>query len=300
MTTTSARATNDQANGRGERSGDVDPLTVRALARGLSILSLYDVDHREWTIDEIAARTGLLRMTAYRMVRTLEAAQYLVRDHATNQYHLGPAAITMAYVAEDNSEFVEHATPYLVQLLEKTGESVTLAVPVDGVPVCVSILNSGRPFQRRIAPGRIIGDLASVHGKIFTAFAPPERRAAVLAQQRRRHTPHTITDPDVLERELERVVADDVAFDDEGLYLSVCSVGSPVRDQLGNVVAAMSVVMPAGRYGPRERDLCVRAVKDAAASLSAYLGWNPSRPSLESQHDPATGASTKAKGQRLR
>jgi len=299
MTTTSARATNGQAGGK-ERSGDADPLTVRALARGLSILSLYDIDHREWTIDEIAARTGLLRMTAYRMVRTLEAAQYLVRDAATNQYHLGPAAIAMAYVAEDNSEFVAHARPYLLRLLEKTGESVTLAVPVDGVPVCVSILNSARPFQRRIAPGRIIGDLASVHGKIFTAFAPPERRAAVLAQQRRRHTPHTVTDPGALERELERVAAEDVAFDDEGLYLSVCSVGSPVRDQLGNVVAAMSVVMPAGRYGPTERDLCVRAVKDAAASLSAYLGWNPSRPSVESQHDPATGASTKAKGQRLR
>jgi DNA-binding IclR family transcriptional regulator len=70
-----------------------------------------------------------------------------------------------------------------------------------------------------------------------------------------------------------------VAYDEEGLYLSTCAVGSPVRDQLGTVVAALSVVMPAGRVGPDERDLCSRAVKDAAASLSAYLGWNPSRPS---------------------
>ena len=178
---------------------------MRALARGLSILSLYDVDHREWTIDEIAARTGLLRMTAYRMVRTLEAAEFLVRDTTTNHYHLGPAAITMAYVAEDYSEFVEHARPYLEELLERTGESVTLAVPVDGVPVCVSIINSPRPFQREIAPGRIIGDLASVHGKIFTAFASPEQRAAMLAQKRRQHTPRTVTDPEELERELERV-----------------------------------------------------------------------------------------------
>ena len=131
MTTTAARAANGQTGPAGA-VGEPDPLTVRALARGLSILSLFDVDHREWTIDEIAARTGLLRMTAYRMVRTLEAAEFLVRDTTTNQYHLGPAAITMAYVAEDNSEFVEHARPYLEQLLEETGESVTLAVPVDG------------------------------------------------------------------------------------------------------------------------------------------------------------------------
>ena len=278
MTTTQRDAANGGVKARQGRD-ESDPLTVRALARGLSILSLYDVDHREWTIDEIAAHTGLLRMTAYRMVRTLEASHFLVRDPATNRYHLGPAAISMAYVAEDNTEFIEHARPYLEQLLAATGESVTLAVPVDGAAVCVSIVDSARPFQREIAPGRIIGDLAAVHGKIFTAFAPPERRAAVLAQKRRKHTPYTVTDPEQLRQELERVAREDVAYDLQGLYAGVCSVGSPVRDQLGDVVAAISVVMPASRFGPREQELCTRAVKEAASALSAYLGWNPTRPS---------------------
>ena len=124
----------------------------------------------------------------------------------------------------------------------------------------------------------------------------------MLAQKRRQHTPHTVTDPEALERELERVAEEDVAYDEEGLYLSICAVGSPVRDQLGNIVAAISVVMPAGRFGPEERDLCARAVKDAAASLSAYLGWNPSRPSSGVQPTDARleGTSPMAKGQRLR
>jgi DNA-binding IclR family transcriptional regulator len=152
-------------------------------------------------------------------------------------------------------------------------------VPVDGTPVSVSTIDSTRPFQREVAPGRIIGDLASVHGKIFTAFAAPEKRAEVLAQTRRQHTPYTVTDPKALADELARIAEEDVAYDVEGLFPSICAVGSPVRDQLGNVVAAMSVVMPCGRFGPEERDLCARAVKEAAASLSAYLGWNPSQPS---------------------
>ena len=72
-----------------------------------------------------------------------------------------------------------------------------------------------------------------MHGKIFAAFATPERRAAVLAQKRRKHTPHTVTDPEELRLELERVAEEDVAFDVQGMYANVCSVGSPVRDQLG-------------------------------------------------------------------
>lgn len=278
MATTEARTRNGHRSGdRTDSPAGQDLLSVRALARGLSILSLFDIDHRQWTIGEIADRTGLLRMTAYRMARTLEAAGYLVRDTVTNQYHLGPATIAMTYVAEGHSHFVELARPFLEQLVETTGESVTLAIPVDGTPVCVSIVDSSRLFQRQLAPGRIIGDLASVHAKIFAAHSPAEDRAAILAQVRRRHTPHTVTDPQALAEELERIAGEDVAFDVEGLHLSTCAVGSPVRDQMGTVVAAVSVVMPTGRFGPEERRLCTEAVKDAAASLSAYLGWNPPR-----------------------
>ena len=135
--------------------------------------------------------------------------------------------------------------------------------------------------------------LLEVHGKLFTAFASPQRRFEVLAEPRRKHTPHTVTDKEELEEELERVADEGVAYDQECRYPGICSVGSPVRDQLGNVVAAVSVVMPTGRFGPKERDLCVRAVKETAASLSAYLaGTRPGRCSGL----PSRGRTQPAKG----
>lgn len=251
-----------------------DALTVRALARGLSILRLFDMDHREWTIDQMAEQTGLLRMTVYRMVRTLESTQFLVRDPATNRYHLGPSVLAMTYVSEDHSDFVATARPFMEALVERTGESVTLVIEVDGAPVCLDFIDTTRPFKRQTARGRVIGDTASVHGKIFAAFKPAEERAAILARPHPKLTPHTITDPDALADELRQIACDEVAFDFEELFLSTCAVGAPVRDQLGDVVAALSVVMPTGRFGPEERTLCAEAVKSIASSLSAYLGWN--------------------------
>jgi DNA-binding IclR family transcriptional regulator len=258
-----------------------DPLFVRALARGLSILCLFDFDHREWTIDQMAEQTGLLRMTVYRMVRTLESTGFLVRDAATNRYHLGPSVLAMTYVSEDNSEFVTLARPFMEALVDRTGESVTLAVEVDGAPVCVDIIDTARPFKRQTARGRVIGDLASVHGKVFAAFKPAEQRAAILARPHPKLTPHTVTDPQAVAEELDQIAREDVAYDVEGLYVSTCAVGSPVRDQLGEVVAAISVVMPTGRFGPEERRHCAEAVKSIARSLSAYLGWNPGEPSQD-------------------
>lgn len=266
-----------------DRSNESDPLFVRALARGLSILALFDVDHREWTIDEMAEQTGLLRMTVYRMVRTLESLGFLARDRATNRYHLGPATLAMTYVADDQSEFVELARPFLESLQRRTGESVTLAVEVDGAPVCVDMINTTRPFKRQTARGRVIGDVASVHGKIFAAFKSPEERAEILARSHPQLTPNTVVDPQELGEELERIAREEIAYDLEGLYLSTCAIGCPVRDQIGNVVAAISVVMPTGRFGPEEQRLCAEAVKSTGASLSAYLGWNPPPPTMTGQ-----------------
>lgn len=254
---------------------ETDPLLVRALMRGLSILGLFDVDHREWTIDEMAEQTGLVRMTTYRMVRTLESMAFLVRDPATNRYRVGPAALALCYVADDNSKMVKAARPFLEALVQETGESVTLAVEVDGFPVCLDIINTTRPFKRETAPGRILGDISTVHGKIFTAFKSPEEQEAVLARAIPKLTPHTVTDRKALEAELDQVKKEGVAYDIEGRYLGLCAVGAPVRDQSGSVVATIAVVVPAGRFGPEERAHCTEAVKAAAASFSAYLGWMP-------------------------
>jgi len=254
---------------------DADPFVVRALARGLSILGLFDADHRSFTIDEMVERIGLPRMTVYRMARTLESESFLIRDHATNHYRLGPATHAFTYVSEDYSELVEASRPFLGSLQKTTGESVTLAVEVDGVPVCVDMINTTRPFKRQTAPGRIIGGVTSVHGKVFAAFKPPEEQARLLAGELPRSTPHTLTDPEAVAEELRRVAYEGVAYDLEGLHMSTCAVGAPVRDQVGTVVAAISVVAPSGRFGPSERESFAEAVKGAATALSAYLGWNP-------------------------
>lgn len=276
---TSARKTPPkQAKDAGSRAAETgsesDPFLVRALARGLSILRLFDVDHREWTIDEMAEQTGLLRMTVYRMVRTLESSSFLVRDPVTNRYRLGPATLAITYVSEDHSELVDLARPFLERLLNDTGESVTLAIEVDGIPVCVDMINTTRPFKRKTAPGRIIGDVVSVQGKMFAAFKPDAEREAILSQIQPKLTPNTITDAVTLEEEFEQIRRDNVAFDLEGLYLGTCAVGAPVRDQMGEVIASISVVVPTGRFGPEERQKCTEAVKETAAALSAYLGWN--------------------------
>lgn len=272
---TQVRSRRKRGSPRGVTGGaDADDrFVVRALAKGLAMLSLFDAEHREWSLDEMVAELGLPRMTGYRMARTLQSAGYLVNDPVTGRYHLGPALLTSIYLSEGYAQLVDIARPYLERLVEQTGESATLAVEVDGVAVCVDMLASARPLKREVALGRVIGDTANAHGKVFAAAKPDEERQRIVAMPHARLTPKTIVDPDELAGELEKVRSEGVAFDIEERNLGTCAVVAPVRDQMGKVIATLGVVVPTGRFGPDERKACAQAVKDTAASLSEFFGY---------------------------
>lgn len=263
-------------SGEGEKrvASRDDTFLVGALSKGLAVLGLFDAENREWTLDEIAVRAGLPRMTAYRMIRTMESAGYLVRDPVTRRYHLGPALLATTYISETYLELVTIARPYLRELATETGESATLAVEVDGVAVSVDTVDTTRPFRREVAQGRIIGDTANAHGKIFAAFKFEAERPEIVAFARPQLTPHTITQPEALAAELEHVRREGVAFDIEERNIGTCAVAAPVRDQLGKVIASICVVIPTGRFAAAEQPHFAVAVKAAAASLSAFLGYS--------------------------
>jgi DNA-binding IclR family transcriptional regulator len=252
-----------------------DRFTVRALSRGLMVLGLFDADHPEWDLDGIVARTGIPRLSAQRTVRTMEEAGYLVFNEATNRYRLGPALVVTQYVSDSYSELVKVARPYLEELVEKTKESVILAVEVDGFPVGADMIKGPRPSRRRLAPGRIIDYNASSSGKIFAAFKPETERERIIRQVPQHSTPASIKDPETLAKELEQVRQEGVAYDIEERYVGTCGVAAPVYDQIGDLVASIAVVVPAGRFTPEARQFHTQAVKETAASLSAFLGFSP-------------------------
>jgi IclR family transcriptional regulator, KDG regulon repressor len=248
---------------------------LRSLSRGLQLLSLFDSEHQEWSIDEMTQKTALPRMTVWRMLRTLEAADYVVRDPVTSLYHLGPAMLVSMYLSWGYTPLLRAARPYLEALSRNTEEHVTLAVEIDGAAVSVDRVDSPRFFHREMALGRIIGDTANAHGKIFAAFKSPAERTQILGLSRPQLTPNTITDPSALKLELERVAEEGVAFDLEERDIGTCAVAAPVFDQVGSVIATIAVLVPTGRFGLEERRSCAEAVRASAASLSAFLGYSP-------------------------
>ena len=250
-----------------------DSRMVRTLATGMAMLAMFDAEHRQWSLDEMVVRLGVSRMTAYRMARTLQGTGHLVHDPAVGGYRLGPAMLAGIYLAEGFEQLVAVARPYLEKLMKETGELAALAVELDGVAVCADLVASARPFVPEIAVGRIIGDTANAHGKMFAAMKPDAERARIVKRPHRQLTQFTITDPPELAAEFDKIRREGLAFDFEEHDLGTCAVVAPVRNQTGDLIATVGVVVPTGRFGPEVRVACADAVRETAASLSEYCGY---------------------------
>lgn len=252
-----------------------DGVLVGVLSKALRLLSLFRSDYPEWTLTELRRELGLSKTTTYRIARTMEFEGFLVFDETRATYHLGPAMIPGMYLVNSYSEIVRLAKPYLEDLVEKTQETACVAVEKDGAVVVADQALTPRTFKPAMPTGRVLDDIANANSKLFAAFSPQDVRARILAAPREPLTPNTIVDPAELAEELDRIAREGVAYDIEEQRPGVCGVSAPVRDQSGEMRAAITIVAPAERFDP---DLMVKyagLVREAADSLSNYLGYSP-------------------------
>jgi IclR family KDG regulon transcriptional repressor len=112
-------------------------------------------------------------------------------------------------------------------------------------------------------------------GKLLLAMLPADVRRELLGELvLKRHTPHTIRTRRALLEELSRVGGSDLAICDEELELGQVMIAAPVRDERGDVRAALGLSAMTSRITADglARALGPRMVS-AAAQISARLGY---------------------------
>jgi len=267
-----ARAGGRQRSSNAARPEEESGFYVRALARGLSILALFDVEHPEWSLSDICARTGISKTTAYRMVRTLETKDFLVYDATTERYHLGSAMIPGAYLTMSYVGFVRAAHPFVERLGAVTGETVELTVGSAEGAIVVDEVATTHPFRLNRPTGRLLHSLANSSFRMHLAFRPLAEQRKIIGALLQQRTSDTITGTDEVLQRLAAERAEGIAFDLGEQDNGVCAVSAPVLERDGSLRAVLTVVAPAERFGPRLRKSKVEAVRSTAAEMTRHLG----------------------------
>lgn len=240
-------------------------------SRALAVLGAFDAAHPTLTLTQIARRADLPPPTAHRLVAELEAWQALAR-RADGRYEIGRRLWQLGLLAPLHHELRQVASPFMHDVHAATGDVVHLAVREGTVALYVeSVVGSGSVSVVSRAGARLPLHATGV-GKVLLAAAPPDVVDQVLGGLTR-VTRHTVVEPGRMARELAEIRGRGYARTAEEMTLGACSVAVPVRQEPGEVVAALGVVAPSGR-----RDLVriVPALQVAAAGIGR--GLRPGRP----------------------
>ena len=107
------------------------PQGAQAALRALRLLKLFTPERPELQLAEVSKCSGLNKTTAHRLLQALHSESMLDRNAANGAYRLGPALMALGVQALSSNNLRIRARPLLNRLVEETGETATLEVPID-------------------------------------------------------------------------------------------------------------------------------------------------------------------------
>lgn len=247
---------------------------VQSLARGLSVLRSFDAAHTHLTLAEIAARTGLSRAAARRLVLTLEHLGY-VRG-VGREFVLSPSVLELGFGYLGSLNLTDFAQPLLEDLARDVHQSTSMAV-LDGQSIVYVLrVPVRRIMSVTLGVGARLPAFSASMGRVLLSGLDAAELHDWLAQcQPVKHTPYTITDLHRLRRTIEEVRVQGYAYVEQELEIGLCSIAVPVRNAEGRIATAINVSMP---YQPEAARQMIETVlprlRLAAAAIESCVPTN--------------------------
>jgi DNA-binding IclR family transcriptional regulator len=247
---------------------------IQSIDRAAQVLTALQ-GSRRLGITELGDALDLPPSTVHGIVKSLAAHGLVTKEPNGSRYMLGPALLRLSSVYLDTLDVRVRAMRWTQELSRRTGLAVRLGVELfDEV---IIIHHNSRPdgSQQMLETGISIPVHASALGKVLLTYNTDQAKS-VLAHPLRPLTGDTITDPDQLRLDLNEVAQVGLAFERDEAVIGESSVAAPVVDRDGQVIAAISVVLPTSDWPAT--DEVRNALRETARNISRELGasaWPP-------------------------
>jgi IclR family pca regulon transcriptional regulator len=224
-----------------------DPRFSQSLERGLAVLRCFSPEHPELGITDIASKLKLSKSTVHRYASTLVALGYLEQPSTSRKYRLGLNVADLGMTALNSTGLRDHARPFLEELRQTSGHTVSMAV-LDGTNIrYIHRLRSFRSEQTRIDldihPGSTLPAYCTSMGKVLLANLPDDERNRRIDDMGNliRHAQKTIASKSALHQELTQIRETGIAVNDEEYAPEIISIATPIRNDTDDVIAAINI-----------------------------------------------------------
>jgi IclR family pca regulon transcriptional regulator len=244
---------------------------VQSFARGLAVLRSFGADAPAQTLSGAAARSGMTRAGARRILLTLQQLGYV--EVEGRLFRLTPKVLELGFAYLGSQPVWRLAQPAMEELSRAARESCSAAVLDGDDIVYVLRVPADKIMAISLGVGSRLPAYCTSMGRVLLAGLPaPERRARIARMTLAARTARTVTDPARLLAILEDVRRDGHALVHGELEEGLVSMAAPIVNRTGRVVAAINLSAHDQRMPPEEmRVRLLPRLLEAAASINSLM-----------------------------
>lgn len=223
-------------------------------------------------VTEIARRLGLGKSTVHRALEGLVASGIVMRDPVSSLYRLGPRAIELGLRAIGAADIRALALPFMFDLRDVTGETVTLSLRIGNERTFLTQMRSRQEVRMLVDIGTRLPLHAGAPGTVILAhLSEPELAAYLATVALVPVTDATLTDEGALRTLLAHVHEVGYAASRGERNRSASAVAAPIfaRD---TVIGSIAVCGPHDRFDHASVERFAAAVVEAGRAISARMG----------------------------
>ncbi|NVN99098.1 MAG: IclR family transcriptional regulator [Geobacteraceae bacterium] len=258
-----------------------DNYMIKTVAKAMDLLDQFRAGEAEFGITDLSKRLNLEKNNVFRLVVTLTAKNYIEINSSTGKYRLGVNARALGQLAAKQIDLVNHARPFLYELKQQSQETCFFSVYQDGATYSLDCVESDLPV-RVVQTDKSRPLCCTAAGRVLLAFMDKQKQQDQFSGFKNSgFVDRIITDREMLQTDMQRVVRQGYAIDDQELDDGVAEIAAPVFDENCAIAGTLSISGPKNRLTAAriEREL-LPLLCEAASHLSALLGCGQSREAL--------------------
>jgi DNA-binding IclR family transcriptional regulator len=231
---------------------------VTAVDRAFSIIESFRMGEASLSLQTLAARTGLDKATIIRLAASLEKSGCMAR-RAHGEYALGPSLLRYGSLYQSSFHLADRLLPELRDLVRQSGETAAFFVRDGDMRVCLHRVESNSALRLHLKEGERHPLLPGGTGRVLIAFSNEGGSG------------------------YDRIREDHFVLNVGEREPAISSVAAPVLRANAELVGAISLTGPTGRFTDGKADAFVRLLLPAARELTRLCGGDtrPFQDSLE-------------------
>jgi DNA-binding IclR family transcriptional regulator len=250
-----------------ENNKDSGNYNIKSLMKSLQILEKL-IEQGELSIGELSKLTGLGKSGIHRILGTFKEMGYVKQNLEDGKYYASIKIFELGSKVGDRIPFKSIVRKNLEKLYERCSETVNVAMLDNLDVVFLDKIMTKEPLRIVLDVGRVVPAYCTGMGKVLLAY---EENINLQDINFIKYSENTLDNAKKLEKELKLIKEQGYSIDREEYIKGLICIAVPVKKKNGDVVAAISIAIPAVRMDYQKKDEYIKMLLETTEEITKEL-----------------------------